>query len=138
MKKKVLLVFLLLIVIVLSGCHANNKNPPYSLKLGAYGFEKAIITNKLTQETIERSLDDIIADTVEYRRWGNLFSFTVSINKNTEYVYANDKRCFVLKESLAFEVIEKDTLKLHFPHWIDENFQQYDIVIILFWQQTYA
>lgn len=118
-------------------CHANKKSP-YSLQTGKYEFEKALITNKLTGETIERSFDDIVADTAEYSRWGTLFSFSVNINSNTEYVYKNDNHCFVLNESLAFEIVGNDTLELHFPNWIDTDFQPYDIVIILGVQKPYC
>lgn len=87
-----------------------------SLKPGMYGFELAIIKNKLTQKTTEKSVDDILDSGNELREWGNLLGFQIYVNDDTEYIRTKDGRYSILDEGLAFEVVAENTLRLHFPN----------------------
>lgn len=130
-----LLVFCLLITTV---CCSACDHIPFTLKTGTYGFEKAIITNKLTNETIEKNLDEIFTDNTALTEWGNITGFQIYINENTEYFRKKNNRYYVINEGLAFEIIEDDLLCLHFPFWRGYDYNLYDLKIILCLQQMYA
>lgn len=134
---KLSVIIFLTVVLTTLFCSACYKKH-YHLKSGTYGFETAIITNKLTSETIEKSFDNIIGNNDDYIKWHNLFSFNVFIDKTTEYFRIKNYRYFVISEGLAFEVIGENKLQLHFPHWSGNDYKIYDIKIILGWQQTYC
>lgn len=136
MKKKIILtIFMMLAAIIMTSCGANKK--PYALESGAYGFDKGIITNLTTNEVREKFFDDILSDNTEYLQWGWLFSFLIGINKDTEFIYTKDNRCFVLNEGLAYELIDDNTLKLHFLRFKGYDGESYDIVIIFSKQNLY-
>lgn len=137
MKKKILFIFsILFTAIIMTSCGANKK--PYSLKLSAYGFEKATITNLITKEVTENLFDDIINDNTEFLQWGWLFSFDVGIYEDTEIVFTSDNRCFVLNEGLAYELTGDNTLKLHFPRFQGYDYGIYDVVIVFGNQKLYG
>ncbi|MDE7082155.1 MAG: hypothetical protein K2O89_00425 [Clostridia bacterium] len=127
---KVLIILPLLAAIFLCACNS----PSYPLKTGAYGFEKAIVTNILTEETGVKYLDDIL--NYEYKDWGTILSFSVRVDEDTEYVFV-DGRCLVINEGVAYEVIGENSLMLHFSRW-NANNSIYDVVIYLTWEQTYG
>lgn len=116
-----------------SGCTKTH----YPLEFGVYGFEKAFITDKVTKETIEKDTESIVNNNNDFKEWFNLFSFQIVIDENTEYFYKKDKRCFVLNEGLAFEIIGENRLQLSFPHWYGYDHNIYEILIVLGWQLVY-
>lgn len=60
MKKRIpFILFIMLTAIVFTAC---SKEKPYSIEQGAYGFEKATITNLVTKETSEKFFDDRTKD----------------------------------------------------------------------------
>lgn len=128
----------MLIFINITACISACKKPPYPLKSGAYGFEKAIITNRITNETTEKESDDMFNDKNEFKEWGNLFNFQIYIDESTEYFYKKDSTCFVLNKGLAFEVIGENKLQLHFPYRSGYDYQIYEVIIILCWQNVYG
>ena len=136
MKKGILWVLPIVIIVAVS-CAACGDKPPYPLKDGLYGFERAFITDLRTKEATEKDFDDILNNKEDYALWGCLLGFQVGIDENTEYFRKKNNVCFVLNEGLAFEVAAENTLRLHFTDWNGSDLNRYDIVIILGWQKTY-
>lgn len=137
MKKRLCLLLIVFFTILLSACNSATKNPPYPLVTGGYFFEKAIVTNILTKESFEWDLDDILEDKTIFKEWGNLLSFAVAIDEKTEYIYNDQNRCYVIDEGTAYEIIDENTLRLHFPCWRGYDYYKYDVIIILTYQITY-
>lgn len=138
MKKKVFSILIVLLSFFMPACGSANDACPYSLQSGTYGFETATITNILTQETVEKSFDDILNNKDDFKEWGTLFGFQISINEKTEYFRKNGNAYFVVKDGLAFDIIGQDTLRLHFSYWRGYDFNCYDVVILLRWKQVYG
>lgn len=138
MKKTILILSLVIILLFVIFCCCACNKMPYSLQIGAYGFEKTYITNILTKETAEKEVNDILNDDNAYKEWGNLLSFQIKIDENTKYFRDNDNKYFVIFQSLAFEVIDNDTLQLHFPYWRGYDNNAYDVIIILKIQVMYC
>ncbi len=138
MKKVLFTVLLAAISFAAVCCCSACAERPYSLKTGVYGFEYALITNKLTDEVQKKGFDDIINDGDAFTEWGNLFSFEIYITDDVEYFCESGDRYFVRSEGLAFEVTGNDTLELHFPYWRGYDLRAYDVLIILTRKQTYG
>jgi len=138
MKRVAIFALVVLTVILTSVCISACNKSPYSLKNGAYNFEKAIITNKLTKVEMKKSFDDILNDKNDFKEWGNLLSFQILINDDTEYFRKKDNRYYVQNEGLAFEVVGNSHLQLHFPYWQGYDFNAYEVTIFLNWQQLYG
>ncbi len=95
---------------------------------GAYGFDKAVITNIITKEETEKVFDDILQDS----DWRWLLSFSVGISEDTTFRYNNDTDSyFTLDGGNAYELVGDNTLKLHFPRWEGYDYGIYSVTIIL-------
>ncbi len=124
------LLVILFAVFAFAGCGADNAPLPYSIEAGAYGLDKAIITNLITKEQTEKVFDDIFQD--QDWRWMLSFSIGIGINEDTTFIYNPDTESyFVLNGGIAYELIGDNTLKLHFPRWHGYDYDVYEVVIIL-------
>ncbi len=142
MKTKLCALFFMFLLLLLSACSGGENLPerkPYSLKLGTYEFETATLTNIFTEEVEEKTSDELISDSSEECvKWKFLGNFSVTIKKDTEFIYTKDNRCVVLKGGLAFELIAEDTLQVHLSAWRTYDLELYDIVIVLAWGPRYC
>ncbi len=137
MKNKIILVLLSILLVFAFGCSSKKNKPPYPLKEGSYNFRTAKIINKISKEENTKSFDEIIENEADFHDWGNLLSFNIIINEDTEYFYNKNKKCYVLNEGIAFEVIAENTLQLHLPDWTGYDFYTYDILITLSFELLY-
>lgn len=136
---KIIAVSLMLILLdVLAACKENQQDViPYTFTFGAYEYGLGVFTNKLTNEVVERTFEDILNDKELFKYWHCLFSFSVGIHKDTEFIKKGN--CwFLIYEGLAYEVIGESALKLHFPRWSAYDYKTYDIVIYLGWRKSYG
>lgn len=58
--------------------------------------------------------------------------------KDTEFIFTSDKRCITLKEGLAYELIENNTLELHIPRFQGYDYSIYDVIIVFGKQKLYG
>ena len=121
-------IVLLAMAIGLTACGGAENKGPYSIEAGAYGFDKAVITNIITKEETEKVFDDILQDS----DWRWLLSFSVGISEDTTFRYNNDTDSyFTLDGGNAYELVGDNTLKLHFPRWEGYDYGIYSVTIIL-------
>lgn len=84
------------------------------------------------------TFDEIINDNDNFQKWGNLLNFQLNITSKSEFIQTNNNRYYVINEGLAYEIIDDNLFQLHFPDWLGNNFELYDIVIRLTWQKLYG
>ena len=124
---KPLLIVLLAATIMLAACSTSNAAiSPYTIEAGRYGLDKAIVTNLLTREETELVFEDIMGT-----GWRNLLSFSIDINQDSQGFYNRDGNYVFVNAGLAYELIENNILRLHFPRWHGHDNNFYDVVIIL-------
>lgn len=128
---------MLILINVLAACKADKDVIPYTFTYGAYEYDLGIFTNITTNEVVERTFDDILNDKELFKYWHCLFSFSVGIHNDTEFI-KRANRWFLIYEGLAFEAIGNSALKLHFPRWSAYDYKTYDIVIYLGWHKSYG
>ena len=109
--KKIITTLLVLTMFLFCGCSSTCNQSRFLLKYGLYGFETAIITDKLSKEIIEKNEDDILNNQKDWLEWGYLLSFRIDINEKTDCFYRTDGKRFIIDDGLAFEVVG-DTLEL--------------------------
>lgn len=142
MHKKVRLFFPILFLLLFPACASSSDSSqgfetPYPLKLGTYGFKKAILTHVLTKETEEKTLADIVSSSQDAQKWNFLTDFSVTIKADTEFIYTKDNRCVVIKDGFAFDLVAENTFQIYFPYRSPYS-DSYDIVVVLGWMQRYS
>lgn len=128
--RKLLIILTLLLTVTFAGIMCSCNKSPYALEYGVYGFESAVLTNRITKVVEYKDSDDIFNDKEQFDLWNGLFDFMMPVDEDTEYFRLKDKRVYVLNEGLAFEVVGENTLELHFPYW-SAGYYSYDVKLTL-------
>lgn len=146
MKKKLLVIFSVLLFTLcfaFSACEVNvstdtTSEKLYTLKLGKYEFKTVTLTNVMTKEVEEKTVDDLFNDKEFHEKWDCLLSFGIGINEDTTFMKTKDNRRLVINDSFVYEVIGDNTLKFHIKRWNAYDGGLYEIIMILGWVPSYC
>ena len=139
-KIRILCVFVLLItVFTLTGCGSDGSNTtsptsPFTIEVGTYGLDNAVLTNISTKEVTEKVFDDILGD----KEWRWLLSFGVQVKQDSTWARNADNNWVMIHGGHAYELVENNTFELHFPRYQAYDYKTYDVVITLGKHKVYG
>lgn len=133
--KKIYIVLVLVIIGSLCSCSAVPQSP-YLIEPGAYGLQKAIISDLTLLERFEIASDDIFYDKEIRDKWYWILNLSMQVKENAEYVISNSRWYYIYK-GFAYEIVGNNLFKLSFIDWCG-NIHDYNIDVILEKKVVYA
>jgi len=133
--KKIYAVLVLVIIVSLCSCSIGPQ-PPYLIEPGAYGLQKAIISDLTLLERFEIVSDDIFGDKEIWDKWYWILNLSMPVKENAEYAISNSKWYYIYK-GIAYEIVGNNLFKVSFIDW-RTNIHDYNIEVILEKQIVYA
>ncbi len=121
--------------LALCSCSAVPQSP-YLIEPGAYGLQKAIISDLTLLERFEIASDDIFYDKEIRDKWYWIFNLSMPVKENAEYAISNSRWYYIYK-GFAYEIVGNNLFKLSFIDW-RTNIHDYNIEVILEKQIVYA